>query len=120
MDLHEWAHQYLLRNAKLKGWSVKEDGRGYAVEAKSSRRYDVVGTLAERSEADVVITLNTKENVRWAAEHIDELGDLRVVFTNPAEDGFWTLNVRMMRSFGDIDRFRKKPESLSSEVPLVK
>lgn len=119
MDLSEWAHHYLIRNSKLKGWTISGDGPIYTVEAKKSQRYLVTEALADASDADVIITLNTRENIAWSAEHLESLGDTRIVFANPTQDSFWTLNARMIRMFGDSERYRKKPEAFSTEVALV-
>lgn len=119
MDLSEWAHQFLIRNAKLKGWIVNGSGPEYTVESKAKQTYTVVEHAKDAPEANVLITLNTKANVRWVAEHFDEIPESRIIFANPQADGYWTLNIRMMRLFGDVDRFKKKPETFSTEVPLL-
>ena len=119
MDLFEWSHQFLVRNSKLKGWSVSGEGPRYVVQARTSQRYFVVEELSTASDADVIITPNSKENLSWASTHFDDLGDIRIIFTNPHADTYWTLNVRMLRMFGDVARFKKTPKAFSSEVPLV-
>lgn len=119
MDLDEWAHQFLVRNAKVKGWTFKRDGDGYRVTSTKAQRYGVSERLDDAGAADVIITLNSRENVRWAAEHLDELPEQRILFANPETNSFWTLNVRMLKAFGEPDRFRKKPETYSSEVAFV-
>lgn len=119
MDLDEWAHQYLVRNAKLKGWTFERDGDGYIVEARTRQRYAVAERLEPIAGADVIITLNDRDNLRRASELLNELGETRVVFANPRADCFWTLNPRMLTRFGDPERFRKKPAAYSSEVPIL-
>ena len=119
MDLFEWSHQFLVRNSKLKGWSVSGEGPRYDVTAKSSQRYLVVEDLSSANDADVIITPNSKANITWAAAHFDELGDVRIIFTNPNADAYWTLNVRMLRTFGDAARFKKTPKMFTGEVPLI-
>jgi hypothetical protein len=119
MDLAEWAHHFLIRNSKLKGWTVTGSGPTYTVEAKKTQRYAVSENLENAPQADVLITLNTKKNLGFAASHFDELPEMRILFANPTADAYWTLNIRMLRTFGDAKRFCKHPEAFTSEVPLV-
>jgi hypothetical protein len=119
MDLFEWSHQFLVRNSKLKGWQVSGDGPRYVVEAKASQRYLVVEDLSTATDADVIITLNSKANVTWAASSFDKLPEVRIIFANPDADAYWTLNVRMLRMFGDVARFKKTPKMFSGEAPLL-
>ena len=119
MDLNEWGHQFLIRNSKLKGWKVEGDGPAYDVTTKKTQRYLVSADAREHDGADVLITLNTEANLSWVASHFDELPESRIIFTNPQSDAYWTLNIKMLRSFGDAERFKKKPELFTSDVPVV-
>ena len=119
MDLSEWAHQFLIRNAKLKGWSVTGEGPEYEVTTRTVQRYLTCEDVSEHNGADVIITLNTEANLAWASSHFDELPESRIIFANPREDAYWTLNIKMLRSFGDVERFKKKPKAFMSDVPIV-
>jgi hypothetical protein len=119
MDLSEWAHQFLIRNAKLKGWKVSGEGPRYDVTTKTQQRYLVCEAIQEHEGADVIITLNTQTNLNWVASRFDDLPEARIIFTNPTTDSYWTLNITMLRKFGDVERFKKKPKVFMNDVAFV-
>jgi len=139
MDINEWTHEYLKRNAKLRGWTIEEsdvnkgifkikNSNGESTYVVSSDLSLLHGHIEKyNGENLIVVCHNKKHNVISLKNDAQQFAEkantskvrLRLLFANTDTDQFWTANITMMHSQGTIEHLMKNINSYIGEVHLM-
>jgi hypothetical protein len=114
MRLREWAGEYLRRNSKIKQWEIisMDDTRAVVRTPRAKIIYVFQESLTreylQSKDEMIIITLNTKSNVKQAQALFDEIdSNTRIIFANTDDDSFWILNPGFIRNYSTPDQFKK-------------
>ena len=126
MDLKEWAKEYLQRNSKIKQWKIISlDDNGALVQTSRAKTFyefqeDLSKGISSSKEERIIITLNTKKNIKEAQGFFDSLDNkTRILFANTDTDSFWILNPHFIRNYSSPEQFKKNPASFVGETTYM-